>query len=152
MRDGAFRRISIRERLAKDLREGQPSDPDLIVQQQPQPGLKVVASLQTGPWRIHLRRRHGHRAPGRLHALKLADQPPQAVPRPEEAAIRRQVMPRRQLTAHQRTAAVASITSNYRYFLVSNSSSSGVRGQSSRKRRDSARSASSFPLVWQCGQ
>src|SRR5690242_20505397 len=37
-------------------------------------------------------------------------------------------------------------------FLFSASNSSNVRGQSSRRRRESERSASNLPPVWHCGQ
>jgi hypothetical protein len=62
--------------------------------------------------------------------------------------MQRQLMLHRQPTA----AAVAAGTTSSAYFFVRSSSSSSVRGQSSRSRRDNARSASSFPLVWHSGQ
>ena len=68
-------------------------------------------------------------------------------------AQRRPRTPLHKVTGTSTVTTTASTAITRRHdFLVSNSSSSGVFGQSSRNSRESARSANSLPLVWQCGQ
>ena len=165
MPDGEFRRTSMRVRRAKDLPGDQRESGQGLTVLGPRPDPKGAVSSQTVPWRIHQPLLPVRRGPDRPLALKEAALQPRPVPavvvdvrlavvvvRQVVAAVPKVTQPRLLTPRRDMAGAVGSTTSSGQGLFVSSSSSSGVRGQSSRNKRDRARSASSFPLVWQCGQ
>jgi hypothetical protein len=170
MRAVAYQLTSIQAPLARVSREDLlASARDSIVRPPPLPDLRGVR-LKIGHCSIHPLRLPGPRE----RALPLQRVPRRVVRRqrqpglprapkqrvPKLGPLRQLVRPRPLMQRQQHTAGVSTVvavaastgTTKAQDFLVSSSSSSGVRGQSSRRSRDSARSASSFPWVWQCGQ